>query len=149
MKKNIKNWKKAWEYFERKGYAKHDGMVLHHLDVNMKSQDPERYDQWLPEDLVPMSKNHHRALLMKLQNKKGTKRNSKEHNKKISESMRNSDIRNKKIVISRPAQEAVQMEFNSLAEAARYIGCSKQLVSQCLRPGSKNKKAYGYTIYAI
>lgn len=96
-----------------------------------------------------MSKNHHRALLMKLQNKKGTKRNSKEHNKKISESMRNSDIRNKKIVISRPAQEAVEMEFNSLAEAARYIGCSKQLVSQCLRPGSKNKKAYGYTIYAI
>ena len=35
MKKNIKNWKKAWEYFERKGYAEHDGMVLHHLDVNM------------------------------------------------------------------------------------------------------------------
>ena len=52
---------------------------------------------------------------MKLENKKGTKHNSKEHNKRISESMRNSDIRNKKIVISRPAQEAVEMEFNSLA----------------------------------
>ena len=149
MKKNIKNWKKAWEYFERKGYAEHDGMVLHHLDVNMQTQDPERYNLWLPEDLVPMSKTYHRALHMKLQNKKGTKHNSKQHNKRISESMRNSDIRNKKIVISRPAQEAVEMEFNSLAEAARYIGCSKQLVSQCLRPGSKNKTAYGFTIYAI
>ena len=148
MKKNMKNWKKAWEYFERKGYTEHDGMVLHHIDINMKAQDPERYDQWLPEDLVPMSKTQHRALHMKLQNKKGTK-HTKKHNKKISESMRKSDIRNKKIVISRPAQEAVEMEFNSLAEAARYIGCSKQLVSQCLRPGSKNKKAYGYTICAI
>ena len=144
----MKNWKKAWEYFERKGYTEHDGMVLHHIDINMKAQDPERYDQWLPEDLVPMTKTYHRALHMKLQNKKGTK-HTKKHNKKISESMRKSDIRNKKIVISRPAQEAVEMEFNSLAEAARYIGCSKQLVSQCLRPGSKNKKAYGYTICAI
>ena len=149
MKTNTKNRNNAWKYFEQHGYADHKGMVLHHTDVNMKTENPIRYNEWRPEDLVPMSKAQHRELCMRQQNKKGTYHNSDDHNIKISESMKTTDIKSKKIIIHRQAVAEVTMTFDSLADAARFIGCSRQLVSQCLRPGSKNKKAYGYVIQAI
>ena len=149
MKTNTKNKNKAWKYFEQHGYADHNGMILHHTDINMKTENPTRYNEWRPEDLIPMTKTAHRALHMRQQNKKGTYHNSDNHNIKISESMKKTDIKSKKIIIHRPAVEEVTMTFDSLADAARFIGCSRQLISQCLRPGSKNKKAYGYIITAV
>lgn len=65
MKTNTKNRNNAWKYFEQHGYADHKGMVLHHTDVNMKTENPIRYNEWRPEDLVPMSKASHRALHMR------------------------------------------------------------------------------------
>lgn len=54
-------------YFERNGYGDHVGMVLHHKDPELKYDDPERYHQWLIEDLQPMDKREHRSLHMSIQ----------------------------------------------------------------------------------
>lgn len=43
--------------------------------------------------------------------------------------MKTTDIKSKRILIHRPAVEEVTMTFDSLAAAARFIGCSRQLVS--------------------
>lgn len=56
----------AWKYYEQHGYKEHKGMVLHHIDINMKETDPERYAEWRIEDVIPMTKPAHRALHMKL-----------------------------------------------------------------------------------
>lgn len=38
------------------------GYVLHHIDENMKYENPMRYIQWREEDVVPMSKGEHTRL---------------------------------------------------------------------------------------
>ena len=137
----------AWKYFEEHGYANHDGMVLHHKDVNMKSENPERYVEWRVEDLVPMTRAEHRRLHMKLQ-MKGRKHSGK-HNKMISEGLRRQSTKNKLVKIHIPAREEQTLTFKTLAEAAKYIGCSRQLVSQCVKDNTANRKAMGYTITLI
>lgn len=39
-----------------------DGWVLHHKDVTLRHNDIERYIEWRPEDLVPMSRVEHNKL---------------------------------------------------------------------------------------
>jgi len=53
----------AWKTFypEGEGKAK-QGYVLHHKDPTLKYRDPERYDEWRPEDLVMMSNSEHSRL---------------------------------------------------------------------------------------
>ena len=64
----------ATKYFNvQKGY------VLHHKDITMRETNLERYIQWLPEDLVVMSKVEHIKL-----HHTGSKR-SEETRKKMSE----------------------------------------------------------------
>lgn len=137
----------AWKHFEEHGYVNHDGMVLHHKDVNMKSENPERYVEWRVEDLVPMTRAEHRRLHMKLQ-MKGRKHSGK-HNKMISEGLRRKSTKNKLVKIHIPSREEKTLTFKTLAEAAKYIGCSRQLVSQCVKDNTANRKAMGYTITLV
>lgn len=135
------NNRKTWQYFEKHGYAEHRGLCLHHKDITMKDRDPERYAQWNVRDLEVMTVAEHRALHMKLQTK--GKAHTAAHNKAIAEGRRENATSNHKVMISQ------SLVFDTLSDAARYIGCSRQLVSQCLREGQKNKKAKGYTITLI
>ncbi len=54
---------KAWMHFypEGKGYAK-PGYVLHHKDTTLRAEDPKRYAQWNPEDLVMLTRAEHTQL---------------------------------------------------------------------------------------
>ena len=117
----------AWKYFEAHGYENHDGMVLHHKDVNMKFENPERYVEWRVEDLIPMTRVEHRRLHMKLQMK--GRKHSEKHNKMISEGRRRQSTKNKFVKIHITAREDRTLTFKTLTEAAKYIGCSKQLLS--------------------
>ena len=133
----------AWEYFEAKGY-KREGNVLHHIDVTMKEKDYKRYIQWNISDLTPMSIQEHRRLHMTMQNPKGCKF-SRKHKKAIKEGMKTA-IRGKVIKIHRDAIKEDTKTFATMAEAAKYIGCTRQLVSQCLSGCQANKRAMGYEI---
>lgn len=44
------------------GLKKGDGLVLHHKDPTMRYNNPERYKQWNPEDLVVMTRAEHVKL---------------------------------------------------------------------------------------
>lgn len=135
----------AWKYFISKGLAPkdHSGWCLHHKDINLKSSDPVRYHQWRVQDLIPMLVEDHRSYHMHLQ--QIHHHQSKSHRANISKGMKNSEIKNKKIMISL----TTSVIFDTITEAASYIGCSKQLVSQCLRPNRTNKKAKGYKITLV
>ena len=58
-----KNYIKAKEY-----YNLQPGWVLHHKDVDLKKNDPERYNEWRIEDLVPMTKSEHIKYHLSLDN---------------------------------------------------------------------------------
>lgn len=51
----FKNRENAWLYFESLGYDR-KGKVLHHKDINLKIDDPVRYNQWRISDLIPMTR---------------------------------------------------------------------------------------------
>lgn len=139
------NHKKAWEYFEARGYVDHYKMVLHHVDPNMKTRDPERYAQWNPEDLIPMTMQEHRKLHMAIQNPKG-KKFTKDHLENLRKSMTTRvGIGSKIVKIIGKSGKDVQY-FTTYATAARYIGCSRALVSQCLNEKQANRTACGYKI---
>lgn len=60
---NIKNHRNACRYFWPELDGKNPkGIVLHHKDPSLKDNDPERYDEWRPEDLVPMKREEHARL---------------------------------------------------------------------------------------
>ena len=88
----------------------------------MKARDPGRYAEWRRGDLVPMTVQEHRRLHMKLEQSRRTR--SHDHNGRISEGVKNAE-RGRTIIISR----SETLEFGTMAQAAEYIGCSKQLVS--------------------
>lgn len=73
-----KEYKKAKDYFNLQ-----KGWVLHHKDVTLRLSNPERYNQWRIEDLVPMTKSEHRRLHNLLDNPM----NYEENRQKISEAM--------------------------------------------------------------
>ena len=59
--KSKANHKKAVQHFKQLGEFE-DGMVLHHIDFTMIYFDPDRYVEWIPEDLLPMTKSQHVKL---------------------------------------------------------------------------------------
>ena len=59
--KSNANHKKAVQHFKQLGEFE-DGMVLHHIDFTMIYFDPDRYVEWHPEDLLPMTKSQHLKL---------------------------------------------------------------------------------------
>lgn len=138
------NHLRAWKWFEEHGYKEHRGLALHHIDTTMKSRDPKRYNEWRPEDLMVMTVQEHRRLHMKEQTK-GVK-HTKQHNSKISESIREHLTKGKMVKIYMRPVEAQTLYFNTLAQAAAFIGCTRQLVSQCLRDNTHNRRAKGWEI---
>ena len=118
--------------------------MLHHRDITLKSTYPERYNEWNPEDLVVMSKADHRAYHMTLE-QQGRIR-SRSHNAAISRSLRENATKGMIVEIT---NEDEKHYFDSLSDAADYIGCSRQLVSQCTRPGSRNKRACGWSVALV
>lgn len=60
------NHERAWCYFKALGLlpitARKNEWCLHHKDPSLKTEDPERYNEWRVEDLVPMLKSEHTRL---------------------------------------------------------------------------------------
>ena len=59
--KSKANHQKAVQHFKQLGEFE-DGMVLHHIDFTMFYFDLDRYVEWIPEDLLPMTKSQHAKL---------------------------------------------------------------------------------------
>ena len=59
--KSKTNHKKAVQHFKELGEFE-DGMVLHHIDFTLFYFDPDRYVEWKPEDLLPISNLDHLRL---------------------------------------------------------------------------------------
>lgn len=137
----------AIEYYKALGYWK-PGMVLHHTDPTLKLRDPERYKNWNIEDLVPLSVGQHMRLHMSAKNPKGVKK-SADHVKAMVDGHRK-ERRNCNILISRVLLEngvengIEAYVFPSCAAAARYIGCSLQLVYQTASKTQHNRRAFGW-----
>ena len=60
------NHERAWCYFKALGLlpisARKNEWCLHHKDPSLKTTDPQRYNEWRIEDLVPMLKSEHTRL---------------------------------------------------------------------------------------
>lgn len=54
-----KNWKQARKYF---GIEGNYNLVLHHKDETLKINNPERYHEWRPEDLIVLTIGEHNSL---------------------------------------------------------------------------------------
>lgn len=56
----------AWACFVAVGLIPKDAgryeYVLHHKDLDLQQRDPERYDMWLVDDLVPMTRAEHNRV---------------------------------------------------------------------------------------
>lgn len=89
----------TWSYFMALGYAKTGDSVLHHVDPTLKSRDPERYHMWLVCDVIPMSRQAHRSIHMRYEQASRTR--TKAHNAKISQSLKATSMRGKRIQIIR------------------------------------------------
>lgn len=60
---SAKNNRKAWRIVESKlGWNGHTGYVLHHVDMELKKNNIERYIEWNLEDLQLMKKGEHIKL---------------------------------------------------------------------------------------
>lgn len=90
-----------------------------------------------------MTLQEHRRLHMRLQNPKGTKF-TKAHRDNIRKSTKSRVDRKSKVVKIIKADDI--QYFTTFAAAARYIGCSKALISQCLNSKQANRTACGYKI---
>lgn len=66
MTQSRRNHRNAWGYFVVTGGIPKDAKpfewCLHHVDTTLKFTDPQRYDEWRIEDLVPMKMDDHVAL---------------------------------------------------------------------------------------
>ena len=60
-RKSSANYAKAVQHFKDIGEFK-DGMILHHVDFTMIFFDPDRYIEWNPDDLIPLTKSQHVKL---------------------------------------------------------------------------------------
>lgn len=60
-RKSSANYAKAVQKFKDIGEFK-DGMILHHVDFTMFYFDPDRYVEWNPDDLIPLTKSQHVKL---------------------------------------------------------------------------------------
>ena len=106
-------------------------IVLHHVDVMLKSQDPERYAEWRPEDLQPMEKREHISM-------HNSHPHTKLHNKRIARGVKRANEARQGCVIIAfdPLTDDIEI-FPTAASAAASLGCTKQWAGQCLRNGWK------------
>lgn len=90
MKQERKNHKYAWDLFVSIGAIPENTdkneWCLHHIDESMKYNDPERYAEWRPEDLVPMRTEDH----IKLHH--SGKTHNEAWNAKVSESLKGHSV---------------------------------------------------------
>lgn len=86
-----RNHRRAWDYFVSIGkipmFAKKNEWCLHHKDTNLRVTDPERYNEWRVEDLVPMLKADHSRLHQTGNRNRLGKPSSKETCAKISKAL--------------------------------------------------------------
>lgn len=146
-KEEQKKHDKAVEFYKSLGVWK-PGMVLHHVDPNLKKTDPERYHDWRIEDLKPMGKEEHRSYHMKLQNPKGGKK-SLDHVRAMVEGhkkeRRSCNILISRVLLDENGNERIEAYvFPSCASAARHIGCTLQLVYQVASKTQHNRRAIGW-----
>ena len=75
-------------YHAKKYFNLQKGYVLHHKDITLKAKNIERYILWLPEDLIPMTKEEHSRLhnLGNTYRKPGTFHHTEETKKRLSAS---------------------------------------------------------------
>lgn len=106
--------------------SRNDVVVLHHKDVELKRNDPARYRQWRPEDLVPMGKREHISL-----HNKG-KTHSQPHNDRIQQTVSGWQERRKGTVVMAYSPEGNPLVFHDASEAARHFGCSVQWANRCV-----------------
>ena len=60
---NFRNRKLAWKHFYPEGNGKaKPGYCLHHKDETLRHENPDRYNEWNPEDLVMMIGSDHMRL---------------------------------------------------------------------------------------
>ena len=80
--------KLAWKHFwpEGNGKAK-SGYDLHHIDQSLRKDNPERYAEWRPEDLIMVTHAEHRKYHIPW-NKGKTGVYSEETRQKISDSLK-------------------------------------------------------------
>ena len=58
-----KNRQEAWKHFWPEGNGKAlKGYHLHHKDVTLRHENPERYNEWNPEDLVMITNTEHARM---------------------------------------------------------------------------------------
>lgn len=97
-------------------------IVLHHIDITMKSQDPKRYAEWRPEDLQPMEKREHISM-------HNSHPHTKLHNRRISRGVKRAKAARQDgvIIAFDPFVDDIEI-FPTAAVAAASLGCSKQWV---------------------
>lgn len=121
---------------------------LHHKDMTLRHNDVERYSKWLIRDVVLLTRADHMRLHMTVRIKKGSKKPVSQKIK-IRKSVKAAKKRFKgmKVKVFKKQVKIESAVFNSCAAAARWLGCSKQLIAQVLR--GKNSKAKGYDVELI
>lgn len=106
-----------------------DRVDLHHIEPTLKYTDPERYNQFLSADVVPIAQKEHLRL-----HKKGVK-HDKAYNKKISTTIKDTYATRRLadciVKMTNIKTGEIDYAINGKA-AANFIGCSKQLVYQVL-----------------
>ncbi len=138
---------KAIEYFKTLGIWER-GMVLHHIDPELKTKDPERYHEWRIDDVVPLTVRQHMAIHMRMR-MKGIKKTDK-HREAMKaghrKERRNCNIMIHRVVRGEDGVEGLEAYvFRTCKEAARHVGCSLQMVYQTASGTQRNRRAMGWT----
>ena len=106
--------------------AKQGVIVLHHKDATLKRNDRARYDEWRPEDLVPMEKKAHISMHNK-------RKHTKLHNNRIARSkLKAAEARAGNLVLAVSPEGDTQVFLNA-SRAALFFGVSRQWANYCIR----------------
>lgn len=144
------NKQTAYEYFKKHTNLKK--FVLHHIDVNMKTRNPKRYNEWRITDLVPMTIQDHCSLHMTLRHKNHQMKRTSEWSKRLSKAMQEHNYfkrAGKKWQIVNKSGKTLAKVFTAPAAIAKYIGCTRQTIYKILNEKYPNKSVCGYTLKEV
>lgn len=116
--------------------AKGEGRIeLHHVDPGLKRRDPKRYREWRHEDLVPVTVTEHRRI-------HSSQPQTKEHRANMSVALlKFHERKDSRVVVDGT------FVFPTARAAAKFIGCSRILVSHCLNPNHPDfHRAFGHDV---
>ena len=151
MKANKTNKQKAYQYFKEHTSLKK--FVLHHIDVDMKQNDPIRYAEWRIEDLVPMTIKDHMRLHMMIRHHDTDKmKRTKKWNANVSKSLYQHNYfqrAGKKWRLVNPKGKMLKRIFTKPTQISEYLDCSKQTVYRILNDNYPNKTVFGYSIVEV